>query len=137
MSQVPTVNVNDQIAEIWSQVLDVRDPSYEATFFDLGGHSLLAIRVMARVQERFGVDLPLAALFQHPTITEFGRYLEGLPTNGDRNASTAIEPAPVPASPQPAQPSLETLLARIDQLSSDEAAQLLELLDRDQGGGGS
>jgi hypothetical protein len=40
-------------------------------FWDLGGHSLLATRVLARVNEELGLDLPLQALFLAPTLGEF------------------------------------------------------------------
>jgi len=54
-------------------------------FFDLGGHSLLATRLMARVEKAFGKTLPLAALFQAPTIQHLAallsekRKLEAIP----------------------------------------------------------
>ena len=39
-------------------------------FFELGGHSLLAIQFVARVADRFGVELSLRTIFIHPTIGE-------------------------------------------------------------------
>lgn len=57
-----------QLAQIWQAVLEL--PQVQATdhFFELGGNSLGVIRVAARVRETFGVDVPLAALFQAPTL---------------------------------------------------------------------
>ncbi|MEM7355658.1 MAG: phosphopantetheine-binding protein, partial [Acidobacteriota bacterium] len=56
------------VAEIWREVLgverlDVRDP-----FFDLGGDSLIATQLHSRLRDAFGLDLPMAKLFEEPTI---------------------------------------------------------------------
>ncbi|HLN62680.1 MAG TPA: amino acid adenylation domain-containing protein, partial [Symbiobacteriaceae bacterium] len=40
-------------------------------FFDLGGHSLMATRVVARVRDCFGQDVPVRVLFEHRTLAEF------------------------------------------------------------------
>lgn len=133
MPQVTQGRVNDQIAEIWSEVLGVSDPAYDSAFFDLGGHSLLAIRVMARVQERFGVDLPLAALFQHPTVNEFSTYLASVSAEVNHKAIPRAEYAAPQVEAR--QPSLEEILAKLDQLSDEEAAQLLTVLEEDRAGG--
>jgi acyl carrier protein len=37
-------------------------------FFELGGHSLMATQVLSRVQETFGVELPLRSMFNSPTV---------------------------------------------------------------------
>ena len=45
-------------------------------FFELGGHSLLAIRVVMRVRNVLGVEIPVTALFEYPTISAFSRHVE-------------------------------------------------------------
>jgi len=57
-----------RIAAIWREVLGVERIGPRDRFFDLGGDSLIALRVMARLREAFGVDLPVRALFEHPTV---------------------------------------------------------------------
>jgi thioesterase domain-containing protein len=55
-------------------------------FFALGGHSLLAVRVLARIEERTGRRLPLAALFSGATVERLAALLRR-------------DEAPMPASP--------------------------------------
>jgi amino acid adenylation domain-containing protein len=58
---------------IWAEVLEVKNFGVFDNFFDLGGHSLLAGQVLARVASAFGESLPIAALFEAPTIDAFAR----------------------------------------------------------------
>ncbi len=75
--------VEARLVAIWEDVLGVRPIGIGDNFFDLGGHSLLAIRLLARVEEAFGRDLPLATLFLGPTIEEVANLIRG---EGDRAA---------------------------------------------------
>ncbi|HET7451575.1 MAG TPA: amino acid adenylation domain-containing protein, partial [Thermoanaerobaculia bacterium] len=58
------------LVRIWEDVLGVRPVSVRDNFFTLGGHSLLAVRMFARVENALGRRLPLATLFQAPTIEQ-------------------------------------------------------------------
>lgn len=60
--------IESQLAELWAEVLGVKRIGVTEDFFDLGGHSLMAARLLAKVQSRFGVRLPLATLFEQPTV---------------------------------------------------------------------
>src|SRR6185436_20152502 len=63
-SQAPRTEAERTLAGIWRDLLGIDRVGVEDSFFDLGGHSLLATRVVARVRDAFGVELPLRALFQ-------------------------------------------------------------------------
>jgi amino acid adenylation domain-containing protein len=64
----PTDELERLLVGIWEETLQVSPIGIRDDFFDLGGHSLLAVRVFARLQRRLGHSLPLATLFQAPTI---------------------------------------------------------------------
>ncbi|MBD2163794.1 amino acid adenylation domain-containing protein [Calothrix membranacea FACHB-236] len=64
----PSTPLEKQLAEIWSQVLDVEPIGSYDNFFDLGGHSLLVAQMLAQVKEAIQVDLPLFYLLKEPTI---------------------------------------------------------------------
>jgi amino acid adenylation domain-containing protein len=56
------------LLRIWEDVLSVRPIGIRDNFFELGGHSLLAVRLFAEIERAFGRNLPLATLFQAPTV---------------------------------------------------------------------
>ena len=60
--------VERAIATIWRDLLGVQELDRQDDFFALGGHSLAAVRLFARIRKEFAVDLPLATLFQTPTL---------------------------------------------------------------------
>ncbi|MBO0332806.1 SDR family NAD(P)-dependent oxidoreductase [Sneathiella sp. CAU 1612] len=61
-------SVEEKIAEFWSDLLGVDQAEPDADFFDLGGHSLAAVRLFAKIRKEYDTDLPLATLFQAPTL---------------------------------------------------------------------
>jgi acyl carrier protein len=64
----PRTPAETSLAEIYCEVLGVERVGINDNFFELGGHSLLAIRVMSRIREAFGINLPFQLFFQEPTI---------------------------------------------------------------------
>jgi acyl carrier protein len=64
-----------QLTQIWGNVLDVHPIGVKDNFFEVGGHSLLAVRLMAQIQYMFGKNLPLATLFEAPTIEQLADIL--------------------------------------------------------------
>ena len=72
----PQTEVEELLCGVWSQVLKVEQVGVHENFFDLGGHSLLATRVVSRVRELFGVEVPLRALFEQPTVADFASHVE-------------------------------------------------------------
>jgi amino acid adenylation domain-containing protein len=64
-----------QLAAIWEQVLGVTRIGVKDNFFELGGYSLLALRLFSAIERAFGKRLPMALLFQAPTIEQLADLL--------------------------------------------------------------
>jgi len=71
-----------QLAEIWQKVLGVESVSVDQNFFDLGGDSSLAVRMFAEIEKVFRVKLPLATLYEAPTIGGLARAVRGESASG-------------------------------------------------------
>ena len=72
----PSTPAEEVLAEIWSEVLNIKDVSINADFFQMGGHSLLATQLMSRVCRAFDISLPLRTLFERRTIAELALAIE-------------------------------------------------------------
>jgi aspartate racemase len=71
----PRDDLEIQLTKIWKNVLGKKPISVKDNFFDVGGHSLLAVRLLAQIEKAFGKNLPLATLFQSPTIEQLANIL--------------------------------------------------------------
>jgi amino acid adenylation domain-containing protein len=65
----------EAMAALWSQVLGIKNPGVTVNFFELGGHSLLATQLVSLINQTYGLELPLSALFLKPTISELTIYV--------------------------------------------------------------
>jgi amino acid adenylation domain-containing protein len=70
--EAPIGEVEGTLANIWQDVLKLERVGRSDNFFELGGHSLLATRAISRVNERLQLQLSVKALFEAPTVAEFG-----------------------------------------------------------------
>jgi amino acid adenylation domain-containing protein len=110
----PRTELERRLCEIWCEILGVERVGITDSFFDLGGHSLLATRVVSRVRSSLGRELPLRALFEHPTIEELCARLPEL------NRGWVL-------------PAIEVLASR-EKLPLSYAQQRLWFIDRLEGG---
>ena len=94
----PRNAVEQELQEIWQEVIGVSPLGVHDDFFEVGGHSLLAIRLVAAIEKRMGQRITLAALLQGRTIEAIARML----------GATEVE-APAPSAVQ------------VDQLTGEES----------------
>jgi acyl carrier protein len=104
----PRTTMEETLAQIWKEILEVTRVGIHDNFFELGGHSLLATQVVSRVRKTLKVDLPLRAIFDSPTIAELATTVESMSQEPD-DAEKLAE-----------------LLKQMDQLSVNEIRVLLE-----------
>lgn len=64
------------VLAVWLEVLGMDSAGVNENFFDLGGHSLLMVQVCSRLRERLHRDVPVMAMFQHPTVRSLAGYLQ-------------------------------------------------------------
>jgi aspartate racemase len=72
----PTTILEDQLKKIWEDTLGRKPIGIRDNFFELGGHSLLAARLMQRISRILDKTVPLALLFEAPTIEKLADVLE-------------------------------------------------------------
>ncbi len=101
--EAPGNAIEEQLAEIWAEALEITRVGRHDNFFDLGGHSLLATLVATRMGNTFETQVPVRALFESPTIAELAEVIEaGLKLPGKKSGSdTRAIRKPVVSGPRP------------------------------------
>jgi amino acid adenylation domain-containing protein len=89
----PRTEVEEAIAAVWADVLGRPAVAVDDDFFDIGGHSLLATRVLVRLRDLFGLDIPLRVLFEATSVATLAAALERLV-----ESQAAEDQAAVPAT---------------------------------------
>ena len=82
----PSTPTEAVLADMWAEVLDIERVGVNDNFFDLGGHSLLATQLVSRVRNTLQLELPVALLFEAPTV---GQLAEAIPEHEPVPGQTA------------------------------------------------
>jgi len=69
-------DIKAEMREIWQEFLGIEDIKDDDDFFELGGNSLVAVQLFDELKYKLGVQLPLSALFEAPTIKEITKLIE-------------------------------------------------------------
>jgi phthiocerol/phenolphthiocerol synthesis type-I polyketide synthase E len=83
-----------RIAELWREVLGVRQIGFDTDFFELGGNSLTLIQMGVRVQERFAIELPVKELFACTTVAQLAQVLRPRIADAEAALQAMLEQLP-------------------------------------------
>jgi acyl carrier protein len=72
----PRTDTERALVELWGRLLGIDPVGVADNFLDLGGHSLLATQVISKIQQQFGVKVPLAELLSGATIAHFAGIID-------------------------------------------------------------
>ncbi|XXX72653.1 amino acid adenylation domain-containing protein [Sorangium sp. So ce134] len=125
----PRTAGEERLAGIWREVLRAERVGVTDNFFELGGHSLLATQVVSRIRRELGVEVPLRALFEAPTVELLAARLG---SEGARASGPAIVAAARGAGPRPTSFAQERLWF-LDQLEPESVAYTIPMALRIEG----
>jgi amino acid adenylation domain-containing protein len=86
----PATSTEATLLGLWETVLGRSGFGADAAFFALGGNSLRAVQLIVRVQEAFGVDMPLLAVFQSPALRDQARWIDERRAYADRHEARVM-----------------------------------------------
>ncbi|WP_205895422.1 phosphopantetheine-binding protein, partial [Metapseudomonas otitidis] len=74
--EAPRSELEQRLAGIWAELLQVERVGLKDNFFELGGHSLLLVRVASRLKNELGIDLPMQDFYTATSIEELAALIE-------------------------------------------------------------
>jgi thioesterase domain-containing protein/acyl carrier protein len=87
----PETPIEQTVANIWKELLNLDHVDIKDNFFDLGGHSLAAVRLFSRIELQFGVRLPPATILQASTVALLAEQIRNDHPEDDSNILIPIQ----------------------------------------------
>jgi thioesterase domain-containing protein/acyl carrier protein len=85
-------DISRRLTDIWQEILGIESIGLGQNYFDLGGDSSLAVQMFAQIGNVFGIKLPLATLYEAPTVDELAGILRGEISASRWSPLVAIQP---------------------------------------------
>jgi amino acid adenylation domain-containing protein len=122
----PRTHLEQRMAALWAELLEVPAIGVHDNFFALGGDSVLATRLLSRARQLFAVELPLRAFWSSATVAGLAAAVLRA-----RRDAVAVEPARIEPVERGAA-DFAALLGELERLSDEEARRELDALDEDE-----
>ena len=90
----PATPIEETLAGIYAEVLGIERVGSNDSFYELGGHSLKATQIVARIRDRFNVELPLLGVFENPVVSNLALLLEDKIRGPHKAQTNSINRAP-------------------------------------------
>ncbi|MCK4258431.1 MAG: non-ribosomal peptide synthase/polyketide synthase [Halanaerobiales bacterium] len=123
----PGNELEERLAQIWSEILNIEKPGVEDHFFALGGHSLKATQLVTKVHEEFEVELSIRDVFLHPTIRKLSGCIQSVDKSVYESIKRIEERAFYPVS------SAQERIFTLSQLEKDEVHYNMPIVFRLKG----
>jgi acyl carrier protein len=107
----PRDDLEDELVELWKELLGIEEVGVLDNFYQLGGHSLLATQVASRIRDTFRIELPLDEMLARPTVADIAAAIAA-------RQAQRVDGA-----------DLAKMVDEIQQLSADELRELLAAED--------
>jgi amino acid adenylation domain-containing protein len=92
--EAPRTAVEERLAAMWASILKLESVGIHDNFFNLGGNSLLAFQLISRVRDEFNIELPLARVFETPTVAELSGWINEATARGVDRTAASIKALP-------------------------------------------
>ncbi|XIG27219.1 amino acid adenylation domain-containing protein [Lysobacter enzymogenes] len=89
--EAPQGEMEGALAQLWRELLGIERVGRQDDFFELGGHSLLAVRMLVRIRQSLGAELPVLTLFAHSTLAKMAQAVIDA---GGAQAAPSLPPIP-------------------------------------------
>jgi len=98
--------LEQQVMQVWYEVLGVMPAHVDANFFDLGGKSLQAIQVSSKLGQLLQREIAISALFNHATVQALAKALSAPVAHRPPSSQAAQAFAPMLTIQQGSHPAL-------------------------------